>query len=120
MNSFTTFYIKSATFSKEERKIIFSYSFDNSVIFNEEIILPHECAIRDDFNNEVAENILFHASIAFGMSYYKLSPTRKIIIESASISTDQKEFWRDFYLSGLGEFFYTNDIDFRNLAYFES
>lgn len=120
MKTFTTFYIKPVSFSLHERKVIFSYSFDDYTSFKEEILLPEEFTIRRDFDTAIAENILFHASIAFGMSYYKLYPTQKIIIESGSISEDQTLFWRDFYISGLWEFFYTNNIDFQNLAYFES
>lgn len=119
MKTFKIFYIDWFTFDKSEWKVIFSYHFDAEEKFFEEIALPKDFKIRDDFNDDIAWNILFHASIAFGISYYKLSPTQKIIVNTWNLTPAQKDFWRDFYILGLGEFFYTNNIDFRDLAFFE-
>lgn len=69
---------------------------------------------------DIIENICFQILIAFWISYYKLHPTKKIIIESWSLDEKQLLFWRKFYINGLGEFFYKNDIDFTELCFFES
>ncbi len=66
------------------------------------------------------QKLLAHLHLALGISYYKLYPTAKIVVNTLDLDTQQQIFWRTFYLKGLGEFFYQNQIDFRNLANFES
>ena len=119
--TFSTFYIEHATFSKETLLCTLHYSFDKKVFFTEEIHFASEWfEIRKDMKQEVIENICFHILIAFWISYYKLNPTKKIIVESWCLDEKQLIFWRKFYINGLGEFFYKNDIDFTELCFFES
>ena len=47
-------------------------------------------------------------------------PTKEIIVESLSLTEEQKSFWNTFYLKWLGEFFYKNHLDPRGLANFVS
>lgn len=48
--------------------------------------------------------------MALGISYYKLCPTKQLVIETGTIDEEQQQFWKTFYTQGLGEFFFTNAI----------
>jgi UDP-N-acetyl-alpha-D-muramoyl-L-alanyl-L-glutamate epimerase len=121
LETFDTFYIEHVTFNKETLLCTLYYSFDKKVFFTEEIHFASEWfEIRKDIQKEIVENMSFHILIAFWISYYKLNPTKKVIIESWYLDEKQLLFWRKFYINGLGEFFYKNDIDFTSLCFFES
>jgi hypothetical protein len=77
-------------------------------------------SVRDDADDAIIETFLWHISIALGISYYKLSPTIDIVVESGMLDPDMTIFWNKFYTLGLGEFYYRNDIDPRGLAIFSS
>ena len=119
MQQFNTFYIHSSEYFPNQNLVVFHYSFDKKEYFHEEIHLPENHKIIWEELN-IVKNILFHVSIAFGISYYKLFPTQKIIVDSWKLDIDQKDYWKDFYIQWLWEFFYTNQIDFTQLCNFES
>lgn len=62
--------------------------------------------------------LLFHLSLAIGISYYKLYPTQDLVIETGTLNEDQQQFWKKFYTQGLGEFFYTNKLSPRKFLHF--
>ena len=120
MQSFKQFIIKKAYFDEQKKIARFHYSFDHGLVsFTEKINLPVAWR-REDRDPAYIEMLLFHLSIAIGISYYKLAPTSEIIVEEWYLDDQQKLFWHDFYIQGLGEFFYTNDIDPEGLAIFSS
>lgn len=63
-------------------------------------------------------SILFNLHLMLGISYWKLHCSRTIRIETGSLTREQALFWNTVYTKGLGEFFYRNNIDFRNLVIF--
>lgn len=75
--------------------------------------------VRWDLNFEVLENILFHLHMALWISYYKAYPTEKLIIKSGNIDDESLNFWKKFYINGLGEFLFQNKISPKNLFQFE-
>ncbi len=102
----------------------FHYSFDDEEFFTEKIsFLPLKNT--QDFpllrkNEEEIHQLLAHLHIALGVSYYKLFPTKEIQVNTLQLNNQQKLFWNQFYLKGLGEFFYQNQLDPRGLAQFSS
>jgi hypothetical protein len=63
---------------------------------------------------------LFQIHIALGISYYKLFPTSELIIRSWYLDDEQIAFWKKFYLSGLWEFFISNNIVPKGLLNFKN
>ena len=45
------------------------------------------------------------------ISYWKISCAPNVIVECASLTSDQISWWKKLYYYGLGEFFYRNHID---------
>jgi len=115
MQKFKTFYIHKPEYSEQEWKIYFHYSFDKHTYFRETISLDQNYKIIHN-DLEIVSALLSHISIAFGISYYKLFPTNDIIIDFCKIDSFQEQYWKDFYLQGLWEFLYTNNINPNDLC----
>lgn len=85
------------------------YTFEETLLFS-----PFSSKIPEDLVQVLLNNIL----LVLGLSYWKLYCPKKIIIEPFTLSKDQARFWDTLYTKGLGEFFYQNNIDFRDLVHF--
>ena len=119
MQSFSTFCIESFSFDADTLTARFNYSFDRKVHFQEQI--DFACpgfAPLPSLDPLVVDNLLFHLSLAIGISYYKLFPTAEIHIYSGHIKENQMSFWRSFYINGLGEYFFKNNISPTWLVHF--
>lgn len=121
MENFEIFHIQSFNYDKSENKAYFYYNFDEKVEFCEEIDFNSEgFTLSSKYNEDEFNSILSHLSIALWISYYKAYPTKKIVINSFNIDDYQKEFWNKFYVNGLSEYLYRNQIKPDWLANFES
>jgi len=68
MKKFSKFYFKSFEFNKSNMQAKFHYCFDNDIFFEEMIDFKNynfNINIRDDFDTEILNNILFNIHIAF-------------------------------------------------------
>ena len=124
MKPFNQFIISNYSWDPESLTASFCYSFDNKETFIEKIDFKplkdgeNFPILRDD--KDEINQILAHLHIALWVSYYKLYPTKEIIVESSYLTENQKSFWNTFYLKWLWEFFYRNQLDPRGLANFIS
>ena len=124
MKPFNQFIISNYSWDPESLTASFCYSFDNKETFIEKIDFKplkdgEKFPILRDDKDEINQ-ILTHLHIALWVSYYKLYPTKEIIVESSYLTENQKSFWNTFYLKWLWEFFYRNQLDPRGLANFIS
>jgi len=69
-------------------------------------------------NKTLLNNILFNLHLALGVDYYKTYCPKNIIIKSGILSKEMAIFWNKLYTKGLGEFFFKNKLDFRDLINF--
>lgn len=119
MKAFQTFYFDGYAFDSQTLKASFFYSFDKEVHFTETIDFQCSDFIPiKDINSEIIHTLLFHLSLAIGISYYKLYPTKDLVVEKGKLNSDQKEFRKTFYIQGLGEFFFTNNLSPKGLVHF--
>lgn len=119
MKKFDTFKIKSYAFDDKTLKAVFRFSFDDECFFSEEI--DFSCPwfiIKKDIDSEVLDWLLFHSCIALAISYYKLNPTKEIVLEHWFLDHEQKDFRRKFYINWLGEYFFKNKISPLSLCNF--
>lgn len=59
------------------------------------------------------DKLFFHLGLAEIPSYFKAACPREILIKhSGQITELDLPFWQDLLINGLGEFYYTNQIDF--------
>ncbi len=64
-----------------------------------------------DLPEELIQNIVFHIGMVELISYWKASCSPQIIIKPHFLNEKQKNFWKNIYFNGLGEFFYLNNIN---------
>lgn len=113
------FIFSSYTFDEEKKLLLLNYQYDIHT-FQEQIDF-HSLGIKIsdlEQKKEVLHRIFFMIHLACGMSYFKAFCPREIEIQSGLLDQDQSDFWNQYYTKGLGEFFYKNDIDFRDLIHF--
>ncbi len=106
---YKTFIFKSYNFNKENKTLKLNYSFDNELNFTEEIVFPSKKILSNN-DTEALNNVFKYLHIVAGISYYKLFLPKKIIIETIKLDKQQADFFNSFYINGLGEFSYRNNI----------
>lgn len=90
---------------------------DREETFMETLTLPASIDEKGQ-HKETLERILRDLHLVCGISYYKQYCPEKITINNVSLTKRQADFWNMLYTKGLGEFFYTNSIDYRGLINF--
>ncbi len=111
MREFDRFYFEWFEFDKNSLKTRFFYSFDKNVKFTEEIDFSSDfLRVRPDFDEKTLNNFLFSLSLALWISYYKLYPTKELVIKNWFLSDEDIVFWQKFYRNWLWEFLYKNEL----------
>jgi len=62
-------------------------------------------------NMDAVELLVFSLGMVELISYWKLVCSKKIIVSCGTLTKAQKNWWKELYFNGLGEFFYVNEID---------
>jgi hypothetical protein len=102
MKAFQNFYFTGYTFDQYTLKASFFYSFDHEIDFTETIDFScPDLTPISTLDPEIINTLLFHMSLAIGISYYKLYPTHDLIVEHGSLNEEQKIFRKTFYTHGL-------------------
>jgi 7-cyano-7-deazaguanine synthase in queuosine biosynthesis len=104
-----TFIFDSFNFNVKEKTLYLKYSFDDEYYFEEKIEFPSDKKLSNS-ELEVLNHIFKYLHIACGISYYKLFIPYNIKIKTFDLNKEEADFFNNFYLNGLGEFFYRNNI----------
>jgi len=115
---YKTFIFDSYAFDRENAEITLRYTLDDEVEFIEKISLPRRGIHVRNLPHGLLDRALFALHLIGGISYYKTCCPKEIVIRSGALTEKQARFWNEVYENGLGEFFYKNNIDFRNLIHF--
>lgn len=110
-----TFYFEKYEWNGAEKIARFTYSFDRDLYFSETLKIHMNGKIEE---NELLDRVLFNLHLALGISYWKAYCAPEIKVESGWLTRKQAQFWEEVYTKGLGEFFYQNKVDFRDLVRF--
>ena len=122
---FENFYITGYEFT--QNKLFLKYNFDKQVFFIEEIdfnVVGYQDDNKDkssrwylynnkniiNFDKNVLNFLFSSILIANWISYYKLYPFAKIHLP-IFLKPEQLNFWYKFYINGLWEFFFKNQIN---------
>ena len=98
-----------------ENCITFHYSVDGEIFFDPVLKLDLS-TVKD---KSQIETEVFNLGMAEIPSFYKSVCTPKIVVKAGYLNIDQIKFWEHLYTNGLGEFFFRNKIDYRNLIKIE-
>ncbi|MBQ9659339.1 MAG: hypothetical protein IJV31_11380, partial [Clostridia bacterium] len=92
-------------------KIEYEFEIPNLTKFRPQIkILKKEMKIKS-INSEQVKNMVFNCGLVELISYWKCTCSPKVIIRCGYLSEEQKKWWKKLYFYGLGELFFTNNIE---------
>lgn len=110
-SSVKSFHFSECFFDESAMTAHLRYSFNaGEAEFEETISFPGAPAITDEKRRHAVNTCLRLLHIAAGVSYYKLYIPPEIRIDSAVLSEKEAAFFDMFYLSGLGEFSFRNNV----------
>lgn len=112
------FVFRSYSFDRKTGEAKFVYAIDGDE-FIERVKFPVPSVLPQGIDDAL-DRALFALHIIGGVSYYKAKLPPKITIESGRLTKDEAAFWEKLYSNGLGEFFFRNDLDFRDYIHFPS
>ncbi len=99
----------------EGRRVRLGYTLTSRegarVEFEETYELPATLVPTTAADHPAVEAALLGLHLAAGTSYWKTSLPQELVVERASLSADDAQFWNTVYTLGLGEFFYRNQLD---------
>ncbi len=105
------------SYSLDATKSVLSFVYQvGADRFEEKLFLPKP--VPESVDAGVLNALLFNLHLALGISYWKMNCIPKIEIKSGTLNHAQAQFWNLVYTKGLGEFYYRNKLDFRNLVSF--
>lgn len=111
---YPVFIYNSFHYSLSGNKLNFGFEFiiDQTIIFrpNSSIVVPNIPQNRE-IVLPLIENIVFQIGMIELISYWKATCSPTIVVKAGSLTETQKEWWKNLYYKGLGEFFYLNSID---------
>ncbi len=65
----------------------------------------------ESLHSPLYQNLLFHIGLIELISYWKSACPPQVIIKGQKLDAKQVSWWKNVYFQGLGEFFYTNQIE---------
>lgn len=105
---------------KDRSRILFHYkiSRENGEVMELTETIEFPFPIPDNIPPELLKTVLQNVHLILGISYWKLFCQKEIRIATYALSKDQAQFWNTVYTKGLGEFFYTNKLNFDGMVNF--
>lgn len=80
--------------------------------FKPEVLIPTESITSKEIDEVFLKELFFNFGIINAISYYKLTCAPQFVIKAGYIDDNQKLFFRKLFYNGLGEFMYTNNLNF--------
>lgn len=125
MRTATTFIFDRYELASLERELHFEYVIEYpdhpAERFRETLALPW---VTEEVWRNVPEKLLERVAetlhLALGLSYWKMYCPKQLLIRPGVWSEAELSFWKTIYTQGLGEFYYRNQIDFRDLVHFSA
>ena len=116
MKHYKEFIFLSYSFDAASKTAVFQYSFDEEVFFEESYVFDFEFV---DYKKSELDRALQDLFFMAGVSYYKMYPSDTISIRQGLMDLKDASFFSEVYQKGLGEFFYTNNLDPTTVIPFE-
>jgi len=89
-------------------KITYFFEIPGLSKFNPSLEIPKK---KDKKITAFLQKLVFHIGLVELISYWKCCCPKNVYIKCGYLNEDQKKWFKKLYFLGLGEFFYTNNID---------
>lgn len=100
---------------KKDKDLItlaFNFTVEGLCDFSPEITIDtSNLNLLNRFDSECAKRIVFALGLVEAASYFKAVCPKTVKVLCGSLSIDEKAWFKKLWYFGLGEFFYTNNID---------
>lgn len=87
----------------------FNYLIEPGLKFTSKVKIP---IVESNLSLDI-QNLAFHLGLIEMINYWKATCSPKLIIKAGSLTSEQIKWWRNLIIKGLGEFFFINQIDFK-------
>ena len=94
-------------------EITFDFLLEPNIQFQPQLTL--EGVTQETLDHLPAEqlnNLVFNLGLIEIPSYWKCACSPEICVQAGSLSAEQIAWWQDLFIKGMGEFYFTNQIDF--------
>jgi len=110
---YNTFIFEDYVVSDNETDIHITYNFSipNLATFSPEIRILKKDICKNYINNTYINNFVFHIGLIELISYWKCTCSPNVIIKCGYLNEEQINWFKKLYFYGLGELFYTNNIN---------
>ena len=99
--------------ANDELVISFDFLLEPDITFKPKInISPVTQENIDSIPKEVLDKWIFNLGMIELFSYWKVAASREILVKAGPLSRKQIDWWKDLLIRGMGEYFYTNKINF--------
>ncbi|MFW5792649.1 MAG: hypothetical protein ACOCWC_00095 [Bacteroidota bacterium] len=97
---------------KEKLNLVFHFNINEKYYFYPKLkFLLNDSFIAENLSENLLKNAIFNIGMIELLSYWKPTCSPKILIKPYTLNKQQIAFWTKLYFNGLGEFFYTNNIE---------
>ena len=97
--------------TETEIRLTFTFRVPGLASFAPTWTLPKPASMRVSLSDGAMRRLIFSLGLVELVSYWKIACPPKVKIRCGTIGKEQADWWKNQYLSGLGEFFYRNGID---------
>lgn len=78
--------------------------------FNTVLEIDEKYIKNNNIDNNLVEYLAFHIGLVELLSYWKVTCSPNLVIKCGFLNKEQIDWFKKLYFYGLGEFFYTNNI----------
>lgn len=109
---YPVFVYKNYNITEKENSVDITYEFEipGLAVFRPGWSFPGP-GYSDKAGSLVSERLVFSLGMAELISYWKAVCSPVILVECGYLDNDMKNWWKKLYFSGLGEFFFVNEIE---------
>ena len=94
-------------------EISFDFMLPSDISFRAKVVIKNVSQTNiNKVGDRALRNLVFHLGLAEMPSYWKVTASPKITIETGSLNKAQINWWHNLFMQGMGEFFYKNKINF--------
>ncbi len=114
------FIFSKRNFNLKTKELSFTYKLqtkNQTYDFTEKLTLPENFEILNK-DDQILDQLLKNLHLILGISYWKLTATSDLDLGDIKLTKEEADFWNTVWTKGMGEFFYVNKIDFKNLINF--
>ena len=112
---FPEFRYQNYSWNVSKNNLIINFVFVVSdIIFSPQIIIENiDIEQFNKLDKKAIDNLVFHLGLAEIPSYWKAFCSPLITITAGYLSADQISWWKKLLISGMGQFYYENKINFK-------